>query len=108
MGDYTHFIAIDFGTYGCGIGVSTVADRPDIVHVYSNWKHSKVAVKCPTILLLDDEGKFEAFGDEALKNYQAKNGLRRPDKVDEYYLFYRFKMCLYEEKVRILKGSSVT
>ena len=32
MGDYTHFIAIDYGIYGCGIAVSTVADRPDIVH----------------------------------------------------------------------------
>ena len=97
--DYTHFIAIDFGTYGCGIAVSTVADRPDNVHAYSNWVHSKMAVKCPTILLLDDEGKFEAFGETALRNYQTKNGLRRPDKMDEYYLFDRFKMCLYEEKV---------
>lgn len=98
--NYTHFIAIDFGTYGCGIAISTVADRPDTVRVYSNWVHSKVAVKCPTILLLDDEGKFEAFGDVALKHYQTRNGLRRPDKVDEYYLFDRFKMCLYEERVR--------
>ena len=89
MGDYTHFIAIDFGTYGCGIWMSTVADRPDIVHTYANWVHSKVAVKCPIILLLDDEGKFEAFGSEALKSYQTKNSLRRPDKIDEYYLFNR-------------------
>ena len=99
MENYTHFITIDFGTYGCGIAMSTVADRPDNVRVYSNWTHSKVAVKCPTILLLDDEGKFEAFGDTALRNYQTKNGLRRPGKVDEYYLFDRFKMCLYQEKV---------
>ena len=100
MGDYTHFVAIDFGTYGCGIAMSTFADRPDIVHVNSNWGHSKVAVRCPTILLLDDEGKFEAFGAKALKNYQTKSHLRRPGKVDEYYLFNRFtKMCLYEEKV---------
>ena len=99
MEDYTHFIAIDFGTYGCGIAISTAAEKQDDVHVYSNWGHSKVAVKCPTVLLLDDEGKFEAFGDEALKNYQSKSGLRRPEKVNEYYLFNRFKMCLYEEKV---------
>jgi len=99
MGDYTHFIAIDFGTYGCGIAMSTAADQSDNVQVYSNWTAAKVSIKCPTILLLDDEGKFEAFGNIALKNYQTKNGLRRPDKVDEYYLFDRFKMCLYNEKV---------
>ena len=99
MESYTHIIAIDFGTYGCGIAISTAADRPDNVRVYSNWVHSKVAVKCPTILLLDHEGKFEAFGDAALKSYQTKNGLRHRDKADEYYLFDRFKMCLYGEKV---------
>ena len=97
MGDYTHFIAIDFGTCGCGIALFTIGDRPDNVRVFSNWVHSKVAIKCPTILLLDDEGKFEAFGDEALKKYQTKYGLRRPGKVDEYYLFDRFKMCLYKK-----------
>ena len=100
MEGYTHFIAIDFGTYGCGIAMSTIADED--VHVYSNWGHSKVAVKCPTVLLLDDEGKFEAFGDEALKKYHTKNSLRHPEKINEYYLFNRFKMCLYEEKVIII------
>ena len=99
MVNYTHFIAIDFGTYGCGIAMSTAADRPEHVSVYSNWVHSKVAIKCPTVLLLDDEGKFEAFGDAALKNYHTKNGIRHPGKIDEYYLFDRFKMCLYKEKV---------
>ena len=99
MENYTHYIAIDFGTYGCGIASSTIVDQSDKVRVYSNWVQSKMAMKCPTVLLLDDEGKFEAFGDTALKNYQTKNGLRRPDKVNEYYLFDRFKMCLLE-KVR--------
>ena len=98
--EFTHFIAIDFGTYGCGMAVSTNVD-PDNIHVYSNWVRSKMAVKCPTVLLLNDEGDFEAFGEDALYMYQTKNRLRRPHKADQYYFFYRFKMCLYN-KVKIL------
>ena len=96
---YTHFIAIDFGTYGCGIAVYNVKNELEEkkIRVFSHWAQSMVPVKSPTILLLDHEGKFEAFGDAALKSYQAKKG--HPDKEDQYYLFYRFKMCLYENKV---------
>ena len=94
--EFTHFIAIDFGTYGCGMAVSTNVD-PDNSHVYSNWLQSKMAVKCPTALLLNDEGEYEAFGDNALFMYQTKNRLRRPHMADQYYFFYRFKMCLYNK-----------
>jgi len=94
--EYTHYIAIDFGTSGCGIAVST-SINPSTPHVYSNWSTNKIPIKAPTYLLLDDEGKFEAFGDIALKNYYSKTGLRNKDKVDQYYLFIRFKMCLYDE-----------
>ena len=98
--EFTHFIAIDFGTYGCGMAVSTNVDHePDNTHIYANWVKSKMAVKCPTALLLNDEGGFEAFGDDALYTYETKNRLRRPNKADQYYFFYRFKMCLYN-KVR--------
>lgn len=103
--NFTHFIAIDFGTYGCGIAVSTNID-PHNVRVYANWTHSRVALKCPTALLLNDEGEFEEFGDKALYAYQSKNRLRRPDKADQYYFFYRYKMCLYN-KVRIHLCTSI-
>jgi len=98
--DFTHFIAIDFGTYGCGVAVSTNIG-PHNVHVYSNWVQSKMALKCPTALLLNDEEEFEAFGDNALYAYQSKNRLRHPDKADQYYFFYRYKMCLYSEVGRV-------
>ena len=102
---FTHFIAIDFGTYGCGMAVSTnvetaIGSETDNIHIYSNWIQSKMAVKCPTALLLNDEGKFEAFGDTAVRNYESRNRLLRPSKANQYYFFYRFKMCLYN-KVRI-------
>ena len=94
--EFTHFIAIDFGTYGCGMAVSTNVD-PDNIKVYSNWIQSKMAVKCPTALLLNDEGEFEAFEDRAVSNYETKYRLLRPNKADQYYFFYRFKMCLYNK-----------
>ena len=60
-----------------------------------------VAVKCPTALLLDPDGEFEAFGLKAIENYQGKQGLRFPKRSEEYYFFNRFKMCLYDEKVSV-------
>ena len=93
---FTHFIAIDFGTYGCGMAVSTSID-PDNIHIYSKWAQNKMLLKCPTALLLNDEGEFEEFGNLALEKYQSKRRLRRPDKESQYYFFYRFKMSLYNK-----------
>jgi len=103
-GDYSHYIAVDFGTSGCGIAVWNTRLQQDEPQVYTNPKWvpgaKGVAVKCPTILLLDHKGEFEAFGLKALQNYQnGKRGLRCPEEVNNYYLFTRFKMCLYDEKV---------
>ena len=99
--NFTHLIAIDFGTYGCGIAVSTDVDSRDLdpsnIYVYSNWSYNKMDVKGQIALLLNDEGKLEAFGDDAIYNYQTKQRFRRPDRGDRYYFFYRYKMCLYNK-----------
>ena len=92
----THFVAIDFGTCGVGMAVSTSVDTEKIC-IYSNWTQSKMSVKCPIALLLNDEGEFEAFGDTAIRNYASRNRLLRPSKANQYYFFYRFKMCLYNK-----------
>ena len=93
--EFTHFIAIDFGTYGCRMAFSTGVG-PENIRIYSNWVQSKMAAKCPTALLLNDEGEFEAFGDTVIRKYESKNRLLRPEKAHQYYFFYGFKMCLYE------------
>ena len=95
----THIIAIDFGTSGSGIAVWNNALSETFV--YSNWrtKNAGVVCKCPTVLLLDHEGKLERFGFDAEKYYQSKRSIANPEKADEYYLFKNFKMCLYEEMV---------
>ena len=95
---YTHYIAIDFGTAGCGIAVSTSAG--DTPWMYRAWLPGGPSgpQKCPTIMLLDHKGECEEFGKkDLLKNYH-KGNVKYPDKIDEYYLFQYFKMSLYEEK----------
>ena len=98
--NYTYYIAIDFGTAGCGIAFSTRAgDQP---WMYRAWLLGGQSgqQKCPTIMLLDHEGECEEFGKTTLLADYCKGQVKRPDKIDQYRLFHYFKMSLYEEKVR--------
>ena len=96
---YTHYIAIDFGTAGCGIAISTsVGNHP---RMYKGWLPGgpSSAQKCPTIMLLDHNGECEDFGKpDLLKNYR-KGEVKYPDKIEGYCFLQYFKMNLYEEKV---------
>jgi len=97
--EYTHTIAIDFGTSGSGIAVRN--HRLKETFIYSQWnrRDEGIVCKCPSVLLLNHEKKLEKFGFDAEKFYQSKRGLEHPERAGEYYLFKHFKMCLYEEKV---------
>ena len=96
---YTHYIAIDFGTAGCGIAVSTSAsDTPRMCTALLPGGLSGPQ-KCPTIMLLDHNGECEEFGKKDLMKNYHKGNVKHRDKIDEYYLFQYFKMSLYEEKV---------
>ena len=99
--NFTYFIAIDFGTSGSGIAVRGKTYKETEVYSDAKWVPGQkgTAVKCPTALLLDPDGEFEAFGLTAIENYHSKHGLRYPKKSEDYYFFNRFKMCLYDEKV---------
>lgn len=107
--NFTHFIAIDFGTSGSGIAV--FGRTYDNIRVYTNPKwvpgQKGIAVKCPTALLLDPNGEFEAFGLTAMENYHGKHGLRYPKQSEDYYFFNRFKMCLYDEKVQSMDNGNI-
>ena len=98
---YTHYIAIDFGTSGCGIVLSTSANEKP--RLFSKWLPSQtgVAIKCPSVLLLNHNKECEAFGLKARENYHKK-GVKRTKEFNNYYLFEYFKMSLYEEKVPIV------
>jgi len=94
--DYTHFIAIDFGTAGCGAAVS-LSDHEDI-RAFMKWVPGKVSIKCPTVMLLDHNLECEFFGLKARSSYHKKT-VKHKNEFQNYYLFEYFKMTLYEEKV---------
>lgn len=93
---YTHFIAIDFGTAGCGIATSL--NRCEDIHAFTQWNPGRVSVKGPTIMLLDHNLECEAFGLMARDRYHRK-AVKHRDRLKDYHLFEYFKMSLYEEKV---------
>lgn len=96
-GDYTHFVAIDFGTAGTGCAYSTFV-KPDI-RPYEQWPGLTPGTsKTPTVLLLDPDEKFEAFGKNALDRYYSLNR-SKSKRVGDYYLFRQFKMSLYNVQV---------
>ena len=94
---YTHYIAIDFGTSGCAIAVGFTKPEPKKIYLFSRWAGTNDAarVKHPTILLADPQGKFVSFGEQAFQTYKNLKG-----KAQDYYLFHRFKMKLYDAPVR--------
>lgn len=95
---YSHYVAIDFGTAGSSVAFST--ENSENMHILSDWskkiRRTGVSVKVPTIVLLDPDQNLEAVGEDALYIYQTKN-VKKKDKFNEYYLFNRFKMTLYSE-----------
>ena len=96
---FTHFVSIDFGTSGCGIAMATKKDKSDI-KLFTAWEGMKTDAKCPTVLLLDPEENFERFGVNAIASYEKKTSLKKSDRADEYLLFQKFKMHLYNNPVR--------
>ena len=99
-GDYTHFVAIDFGTAGTGCAYSTFVkvNQPEI-RTYERWPGLIPGTcKTPTVLLLDPDEKFKAFGKYALDTYYSLNK-SEPKRVGDYYLFRQFKMTLYSLQV---------
>ena len=96
---YTHIIAIDFGTAGCGIAIK-IADETigKEIHVFQQWRPSRHSIKCPTIMLLNQNLDFVAFGLPARKIYYMES-VKEPNESKLCYLFEYFKMSLYMDKV---------
>eukprot|EP01084_Bolivina_argentea_P301963 521111_1 len=87
-------IAIDFGTDGLGIAYAFNNE----IYVHDKWKSKKygAVTKPKTIILLDDEKNTVAFGMDAKHVYMNLTDEER----NEWMLFERFKMSLYEDTFR--------
>ena len=103
--DDAHFaVAIDFGTAGTGFAFSTFVN-PTGTHIYQKWPGLVNGTsKTPTVLLLDPDGNFEAFGKKALDKYYNPKNLKYPKRVNDYYFFRQFKMALYDLQVIVLRN----
>ena len=98
--EFTHFVSIDFGTSGCGIAIAT-KENPKDIKLFTAWEGMNTNVKCPTVLLLDPSAQFVSFGQKAKTSYETKN-VSNPDKANDYLLFHKFKMHLYDNPVRVI------
>ena len=93
-------VGIDFGTTYSGYGYSFRDEyNKDHNKIYSNsdWKSGDglVTIKTPTVILFDENGKFQSFGYEAEDAYTR---LLEDGKADGYSYFSRFKMKLFQDE----------
>jgi len=90
-------VAIDFGTSNCAVAYSTKSNKEDI-QVVDEWQDGTLTRgKIPTAILFDEQQQFVAFGNDAWDKYRD---LKLDGEADKYYFFQRFKMQLYDGKVR--------
>ncbi|ELU17210.1 hypothetical protein CAPTEDRAFT_133364 [Capitella teleta] len=91
--DYEFSAALDIGTTFSGYAYSFKGRENDIAGC-RNWG-ANLGVsnhKTPTAVLVNKDGKFEAFGYEAQEKYKRLEG----NEVKMYSLFERFKMQLMD------------
>jgi hypothetical protein len=64
---------------------------------YSDWKSGdgRVTIKTPTVILFDENGKFQSFGYEAEEAYTR---LLEDGEADGYSYFSSFKMKLFQDE----------
>ena len=89
--------AIDFGTTFSGYAYALASEK-NTIYTNRNWGQTQgfLLQKTPTCLLLKPSGEFASFGFDAVSQY---NDLTE-NEASEYYFFNRFKMKLYDNKVR--------
>jgi molecular chaperone DnaK (HSP70) len=93
-------VGIDFGTTYSGYGYSFRDEyNNDHSKIFSNsdWKSGDglVTTKTPTVILFDENGKFQSFGYEAEEAYTR---LLEDGGADGYSYFSSFKMKLFQDE----------
>ena len=103
--------AIDFGTTYSGFAFSQRSSWEN-VHFQTCSSGDFLSQKEPTVLLLNPDKSFKAFGYNAETTYMEmtkqrnlESDITSKEKPEEnwkkYYYFSRFKMLLYENEVRV-------
>lgn len=102
--DYEIVAAIDFGTTYSGYAYCSKSDfkrSPPVIKT-SAWKSGTGTcdkfMKTPTVVLFDQNQKFDSFGFEAEKKY-LKLALR--NQQESWYFFKKFKMRLHQRETEV-------
>ena len=93
-------VGIDFGTTYSGYGFSFRDEyKKDHNKISSNsdWKSGDglVTTKTPTVILFDENGKFQSFGYEAEETYTQ---LLEDGEADGHSYFSTYKMKLFQDE----------
>ncbi|XP_062593914.1 heat shock 70 kDa protein 12A-like isoform X2 [Saccostrea cucullata] len=94
---YLFVAAIDLGTTFSGVAFSSrdaFTKEPTNVWL-KTWHGTIVTYKTPTVILFDQNGDFDSFGYEAEDRY---TDLLLDGVAENWSLFRRFKMSLYEQQ----------
>eukprot|EP01084_Bolivina_argentea_P034445 63726_1 len=106
--EFKVIVAIDFGTHGTGLGYAINDEKNQEIYIEQDWGGTRKFVdsKNKTDILLQYDGKFLKFGDDALEEYLNQGdeeGSESDDSEEEDekqktgpMLFESFKMSLYE------------
>ena len=97
---YRVVAAIDFGTTYSGYAYA-FTDQPDSIYLMRRTDSNQLGVsnyKVPCILLLDENGEFDSFGNEARERYHDME----EGKARKYYYLEKFKLALHFTEVYIL------
>ncbi|XP_076088878.1 heat shock 70 kDa protein 12A-like [Mytilus galloprovincialis] len=95
--DYLMVAAIDFGSAYSGCAFSTknsFMKNPLDIFMIALDQQGNAPFKVPTVLLLNPDKKFVAFGHKAEDQYTDLLE-KTPDEAHKWYYFSRFKMQLY-------------
>ena len=104
---YQVVVAIDFGTTYSGYAYA-FRSSPEDIHLMRNPEGGQsvgaVSYKVPTILLLNEQGKFHSFGYEARETYHNLDA----EESRKWFYFEKFKMELHSRKVNKLPACDKT
>lgn len=110
MSTKTFVAAIDLGTTYSGFAFSKKNSWTDVQ--CSKWCNGSImSNKTPTVLLLNPDQSFLAFGYEAenliseqIDDLDLDEGRKTLKYKKEYYYFHRFKMLVFENEVSVFRS----
>lgn len=95
---YRVVVAIDFGTTYSGYAYS-FTNHPEDIHLMRSIQGGRYGSpsthKIPTILLLNEKGRFHSFGHEAREAYHNLD----ENEAKNWFYFEKFKLELHTRKV---------